>query len=80
MKKRSYKMKSRLFSISLVFVFILVSAMVIWANVPSPPVNQTIGIDDSDFNNLEEADCRLCHEHPDQFPVEDETIPNLDSG
>ncbi len=58
------------------FVFILASAMVIWANVPAPPANQTIGIEDSVFNDLQEVDCRLCHENPDQFPVDPEYIPD----
>jgi hypothetical protein len=39
-------------------------------------VNQIIGVNDGVFNDLDEADCRLCHENPDQFPVEDETLPN----
>ncbi len=55
---------------------ILIFAMPLWADVPPPPVNQQIGIPDSVFNSLQETDCRLCHENPDQFPVEDETIPD----
>jgi len=31
------------------------------ANVPAPPVNQLIGFDDTEFNALTEADCRVCH-------------------
>ncbi|MDO3377486.1 hypothetical protein [Geoalkalibacter halelectricus] len=31
------------------------------AAVPPPPVNQFIGIPDTIFANLEEADCRVCH-------------------
>jgi hypothetical protein len=69
-------MQLRLFGISFVVVFILASAMAIRANTPAPPVNQTIGIDDSVFDNLAEADCRLCHENPGQFPVDPETIPD----
>jgi hypothetical protein len=49
---------------------------VIWANVPAPPANQQIGIPDGVFDDLEEADCRFCHENPDQFPVEPEYIPD----
>jgi len=33
-----------------------------WANVPAPPVNQQIGIDDAIFNNLSQDDCRVCHD------------------
>ncbi len=32
-------------------------------NLP-PPVNQKLGIPDSVFNNLVEADCRFCHDDP----------------
>jgi hypothetical protein len=35
-----------------------------WATVPPPPVNQTIGLPDGIFNNLDEAGCRACHEDP----------------
>jgi hypothetical protein len=41
-----------------------------------PPVRQEIGIPDNAYNNFVEADCRFCHENPDQFPVDDQTIPN----
>ena len=43
---------------------ILVLAGVVSANVPAPPVNQLIGFDDTIFNNLTEADCRICHDDP----------------
>ncbi|NIN35709.1 MAG: hypothetical protein GTO60_11735, partial [Gammaproteobacteria bacterium] len=69
-------MQSRLFGISFVFAFIFAIAMLSWADVPAPPVNQQIGIPDGLFNDLEEADCRLCHENPDQFPVEPESVPD----
>jgi hypothetical protein len=32
------------------------------ANVPAPPVNQILGFDDTEFNALTEADCRVCHD------------------
>jgi hypothetical protein len=56
--------------------YVLFTNTVLWADVPAPPVNQTLGVDDGIFNDLTEADCRLCHENPDQFPVDDETVPN----
>jgi hypothetical protein len=40
-------------------------AMVSSADIPPPPVNQNLGIDDGVFNNLVEADCRFCHENAD---------------
>ncbi len=33
-----------------------------WANVPAPPVNQELGMLDTRFTYLEEADCRFCHD------------------
>jgi hypothetical protein len=32
------------------------------ADIPAPPVNQTIGIDDVSVGELAEADCRVCHD------------------
>lgn len=32
-----------------------------WADVPAPPVNQIIGMDDIRFSILEQEDCRICH-------------------
>ncbi len=32
-----------------------------WADVPAPPVNQTIGMPDVLSGELTEADCRTCH-------------------
>jgi hypothetical protein len=64
----------------IIYMIVLSIALMItvqlWADIPAPPVNQIIGVDDGVFNDLVEADCRLCHENPEQFPVEDETIPN----
>ena len=36
-----------------------------WADVPPPPANQIIGLTDGVFNNLDEAECRICHDDPD---------------
>ena len=32
------------------------------ANVPAPPVNQTIGLPDVEFDGNTEAECRVCHD------------------
>jgi len=32
-----------------------------WADVPAPPVDQSIGMLDIDFGSHSEADCRFCH-------------------
>ncbi len=48
----------------------------LFADIPAPPVNQTIGINDGVYSDMTEADCRLCHENPDQFPVDDKTVPD----
>ncbi|WP_432821493.1 hypothetical protein [Trichloromonas sp.] len=60
---------------------LLVSATA-WAKVLPPPVNQLIGIPDSTFNNLAEADCRLCHNQnpPAGIPVEPTYLPSRHHG
>jgi hypothetical protein len=57
--------KKSLVTVVLTLGIILVLAGVVSANVPAPPVNQTIGFADTIFNNLLEADCRICHDDPD---------------
>lgn len=51
-----------------------------WANVPPPPVNQNIGINDTVFNNLHEQDCRFCHRNdgtaPNGVPVKTTYLPD----
>ncbi|MCJ7819641.1 MAG: hypothetical protein MUP53_00435 [Bacteroidales bacterium] len=67
-------MRKTFFSIAVISVFTLACALHALAVVPAPPVNQTIGVPDGIFNNLEEADCRICHEDPDI--VEPTSIPD----
>ena len=43
----------------------LVFVMASFANVLPPPANQKIGIPDSVFSDLQEDDCRFCHDNPD---------------
>jgi hypothetical protein len=50
--------------LALTLTMILALAVVSWATVPPPPVNQIIGLPDGVFNNLDEAGCRACHENP----------------
>ena len=52
---------SKLSLLALVACITLFTAGVTMANVPAPPVNQFVGIDDTIFNNLTEAECRVCH-------------------
>ncbi len=33
-----------------------------WTDVPAPPVNQTIGMFDGLIGEMQEADCRVCHD------------------
>jgi len=42
----------------------LLSASAGWADIPAPPANQLLGIVDGIFNNLTEAECRACHDDP----------------
>ena len=45
-------------------VIMLLSSGTVGANIPAPPVNQTLGFYDTIFNNLTEDDCRVCHDDP----------------
>jgi hypothetical protein len=51
-----------LWSFTLIIIFTIAMATGSWAAVPSPPVNQLLGIPDSVFNNQVEGDCRGCHQ------------------
>jgi hypothetical protein len=42
-------------------MFLAGMAMTAWAIVPAPPVNQTLGMEDTSFDNLTAAECRVCH-------------------
>jgi hypothetical protein len=48
-------------ALTLTVLVLFGAASISLAAVPPPPVNQNLGIGDSSFNNLEEADCRVCH-------------------
>jgi len=54
-------MKRNLLSLALTAMFVLGLAVVIWAKVPPPPVNQTLGIYDTKFGDLTTPDCKVCH-------------------
>jgi len=71
-----YKMKTGMIGTGIMPAVFMAFASIVWASVPSPPVNQQIGIPDALFNDLEEADCRFCHENPEQFPVDDVSVPD----
>jgi hypothetical protein len=59
-------MSKKVFSLFIsIAVLTMVFAVSSFANVPPPPVNQKIGIPDSVFSNLQEEDCRFCHDNPD---------------
>lgn len=48
------------FTVGLIFA----NTFSVRADVPPPPVNQLIGVNDGIFNNLTEEECRFCHEDP----------------
>ena len=58
------KEKKLLAALTFTLGVVLVLAGLASANIPAPPVNQSIGFDDTIFNNLTEADCRVCHDDP----------------
>jgi len=64
-------MQRREFASILVAILALLLASTTWADVPAPPVNQTIGMDDVATGSLTEADCRVCHDSglPDRHHV-----------
>ncbi len=55
-------MQARLFVSIVIAGMALVFASASWADVPAPPVNQVIGMDDVVFSALTEPDCRVCHD------------------
>ena len=57
-------MRTNALSLTIAFASILAWALPALAAVPAPPANQNIGIPDTVFDSLKEADCRLCHEDP----------------
>ena len=68
---------SKLSLLALVACITLLTAGVTMANVPAPPANQFAGIDDTIFNNLNEAQCRVCHTNTvdGHHILYDQTIP-----
>ena len=57
-------MRPTIISMAAVAVLTLGFSVAASAAVPAPPVNQTIGMPDGIFDDLVEAECRLCHEDP----------------
>ena len=50
-------------------MFLLTVATGGWADVPPPPVNQTLGLVDTEFNQYVTDDCRFCHnQNPPALP------------
>lgn len=52
---------------------ILLIASTCWSMEPPPPVNQSLGIPDSVFDALSEADCRACHNQAPPISAVDST-------
>ena len=53
--------RMKMLSISLSAGLVLGAALVSWAVVPPPPVNQQLFIKDTKFPNITKADCLVCH-------------------
>jgi hypothetical protein len=68
------KMQRKVLSLIVALVSSITFVAVSFADIPPPPVNQIIGIPDTSFNNLAEAECRFCHEDPNI--VDGAHIPN----
>ena len=72
-------MKSGVFAkVSAVSALSLLVAAISWAAVPAPPVNQYLGLGDTTFDNMVEADCRICHNQtpPEPYPVDPTYLPD----
>ena len=54
--------RSKLSLLALVGCIVLLPAGVTMADVPAPPVNQSLGMPDVRFSALTEAECRVCHD------------------
>jgi hypothetical protein len=61
-----------------VVILVLAVANFSWGTVPAPPVNQYLGLGDTTFNNVVEADCRVCHNQtpPEPYPVDPTYLPD----
>jgi len=71
-------MKQKLVVLTLVLALTLAFAMIVWAAIPPPPVNQNMGFQDTQLNALVEADCRVCHTTtpPPGIPVDNTYLPD----
>ncbi|MCK5505142.1 MAG: hypothetical protein KAJ10_08265, partial [Thermodesulfovibrionia bacterium] len=71
-------MKRNLFILTLVLALSVTLAMIVWAAIPPPSVDQDVGIEDTMFNNLVEADCRDCHgpNPPPGIPTDTTYLPD----
>ena len=56
-------MKKLAMLIVAMFTLSMLVASVSIANVPAPPVNQQIGLNDEVYNDMEEAYCLACHQY-----------------
>jgi hypothetical protein len=67
---------TKLLILTLIAAFGLATAA--FAAVPPPPVNQNLGFFDTMFNNLLEADCRVCHSTtpPPGIPTDPTYLPD----
>ncbi len=71
-------MKRKSIGFTLVLALTLGFAILVWAAVPPPPVNQNLGLVDTMLNALEEADCRVCHttSPPPGIPTDTTYLPD----
>lgn len=54
-------MKKNLFSLMLIATIVTGMVAVLWAAVPPPPVNQSLGLYDTKFASFTITDCKNCH-------------------
>ncbi len=57
-------MKKNITIITALTISIMLLAANAFADIPAPPVNQSVGMPDGIMNDLDEMHCRACHDQP----------------
>jgi hypothetical protein len=71
-------MSKKVLTLLIVLGVTLAFAMISFAAMPPPPVNQNLGLGDTVFNQMDVNDCRWCHNQnpPAPYPVDGTYLPD----
>jgi hypothetical protein len=64
-RRRKIMQRKVIFLTFIIAICTLFYVTTVRSDIPAPPVNQQLGVNDGVFNNIDETDCRVCHEDPD---------------